>query len=107
MAWDTARKHPRRQFRHARRIQVQPEAEERIPAAGSRHLTRNRQIHGEDEHARGVVFEHLVAEHQGLGPLGHKAQGRPERGVAPGSVFICERRRAYVPGSRSGNTPSC
>ena len=78
---DATRVHPRGEFRHARGIQIQLEAEIRIPPAGARHLAGDRQIDGEDEHARGIVLEHLAAEHHDLGTLRHDAEGRAQRGV--------------------------
>ena len=74
---DATRVDPRGEFRHARGIQVQLEAEKRIPPAGASHLAGDRQIDGEDEHARGIVFEHFAAEHHDLGTLRHDARHGP------------------------------
>ena len=78
---DAIRVYPRGEFCHARRNQIQLEAEKRIPLTGASHLPGDRQIHCEHEHARGVVFEHFTAKHHDLGPLRHDAQRRPQRRV--------------------------
>ena len=79
---DATRVDPRGEFCHARGIQVQREAEIRILPTGASHLAGDRQIHGEDEQVRGIVFEHFTAKHHDLGPLRGDAQGRAQRGVA-------------------------
>ena len=70
---DAPRVDPRGEFCHARRIQVQLEAQKRIPLTGARQLAGDRQVYREDEHARGIVLEHLTAKHYDLGTLRHDA----------------------------------
>ena len=45
------------------------------------HLARDRQIDGEHEQMRGIVFEHFTAEHDDLGALRRDAQSGAQRGV--------------------------
>ena len=78
---DATRVDPRGQFGHARGNQIQLEPEKRVPPTGARHLAGDGQVHREEEHARGVVFEHFTAEHHDLGTLRHDAQRRSQRGV--------------------------
>ena len=73
---DAMRVHPRCEFCDARGIQVQLEAEKRSPRSRSNHLAGDRQIDGEDEHPRRIVFEHFAAKHDDLGTLGHDAEAR-------------------------------
>ena len=68
---DAIREHPCRELCHARGVQVQPEAEKRVSLARSSHLAGDREIDREDEHARGIVFEHFTAQHHDLGALRH------------------------------------
>ena len=78
---DAARVDPCRELCHARGIQVQHEAEIRILATGSNDLARDRQIDGEDEQVRGIVFEDFAAEHDDLRALRGDAERRAERRV--------------------------
>ena len=66
---------------HPRRIQIQPEAEKRIPLTRARQLAGDGQVDREDQHARGIVLEHFTAQHHDLGALRHDAQRRPEGGM--------------------------
>ena len=78
---DAARVDPRGELSHPRGIQIQREAEIRILPTGASHLAGDRQIHGEDEQVRGIVFEHFTAKHHDLGTLRRDAQGGAQRGV--------------------------
>ena len=79
--WERRAGRPARQVCHARGIQIQDEAEIRILSAGPSHLAGDRQIHREDQQMRGIVLEHLAAEHDHLRTLRRDAQGRAQRGV--------------------------
>ncbi len=87
------RVYPRGEFCHARRIQIQPEAEKRIPPTGASHLAGDRQINREDEHARGVVLEHFATKHHDLGTLRHDAQRGPQCGVNGLGRYACTAQR--------------
>jgi hypothetical protein len=78
---DAMRVYPLGEFSHARKIQVQLEAEKGLPSARSSHVPGDRQIDREDQHARGIVLEHFAAKHDGLGTLSHHAERRPLRRV--------------------------
>ena len=79
---DATRVDPRGELSHPRGIQIEHEAEIRILPTGASHLAGDRQIHGEDEQVRGIVFEHFTAKHHDLGALRRDAQGGAQRGVA-------------------------
>ncbi len=78
---NAARVHPGGELCDARGIEIEHEAEIRILPTGASHLGRDRQIHGEDEQVRGIVFEHFAAEHHHLGALRRDAQRRTQRGI--------------------------
>ena len=78
---DATRVDPRRELAHPRGIQIHDEAEIWILSTGASHLARDRQIHGEDEQVRGIVFEHFTAEHHDLRTLRRDAEGGAEGGV--------------------------
>ena len=65
----------------SRGIQIEHEAEIWILPTGANHLARDRQIDGEDEQMRGIVFEHFAAEHDDLGALRRDAQSGAQGGV--------------------------
>ena len=95
----------------SRGIQVQHEAEIWIFPTGADHLARDRQIHGEDEQVRGIVFEHFTAKHDHLGALRRDAQrgaqggvGRPRSSFARGVWRTCPEAAAGTP-RRGERTP--
>ena len=75
------RVYPRRELSDSRGVQVEHEAEIWIFPTGADHLARERQIHGEDQQVRGIVFEHFTSEHDHLGALRRDAQSGAQGGV--------------------------
>ena len=78
---NATRVHPRGELCDSRGIQIEHEAEIGILPTGAAHLARDRQIDGEHEQMRGIVFEHFTAKHDDLGALRRDAQSGPQRGV--------------------------
>jgi hypothetical protein len=78
-------------------IQFERESEIRIPPTGASHLAGDRQIHGEDEQVRGIVFEHFTAKHHDLGALRRYAKGGAYRGIGG---LGRHPREAYGPRAR-------
>ena len=79
---NATRVHPRGELSDPRGIQIEHEAEIWILPAGASHLARDRQIDGEHEQMRGIVFEHFTAEHHDLGALRRDAESGAQGGVA-------------------------
>ena len=78
---NATRIHPRGELCYSRGIEIEHEAEIWILPTGASHLARDRQIHGEDEQVRGIVFEHFTAKHHHLGALRRDAQRGTQRGI--------------------------
>ena len=85
---NATRVYPRGELCYSRGIEIQHEAEIWILPTCATHLAGDRQIHGEDEQMRWIVFEHFTAEHDDLGALRRDAQSGAQRGVGrPRSSF--------------------
>ena len=88
-----------------RRVQIEHEAEIWILPAGASHFAQDRQVDGEHEQMRGIVFEHFHGRaSRPWRPAPQRSAG-PRHGVV-GFGRIRARRTAYIPGSRSWNAPS-
>ncbi len=62
------------QFVDFQRVEIEPQTEERVSVTGFCNLCCDRECDGEDEHARGVVLEDVLADDYGLGALGNDAE---------------------------------